>query len=204
VPPPAVTVALPPTEHVGLVLDVILAVNAAGAVNVTFAVAVHPFASVTVTVYEPAAKPLAVVFVPPLGAHEYVKLPVPPLAVTVALPSVLVWHKGFVLELILADIAEGAVNVTLAVTVHPFASVTVTVYVPADKLFAVALVPPEGAHEYVYEPVPPPAVTVALPVVPPLHNGLVLEVIDAVNRAGSVKVVFADATQPLLSVTVAV
>ena len=30
---------------------------------------------------------------------------------------------------------------------HPLASVTVTVYVPADKPEAVAAVPPEGDHE---------------------------------------------------------
>jgi hypothetical protein len=33
------------------------------------AVAVHPLASVTVTVYDPAARLFAVEFVPPLGLH---------------------------------------------------------------------------------------------------------------------------------------
>ena len=35
-----------------------------------------------------------------------------------------------------------------AVLMQPFRSVTVTVYVPLVKPDAVALVPPEGAHEY--------------------------------------------------------
>ena len=37
------------------------------------------------------------------------------------------------------------------------------VYVPAHNPLAVAPVPPEGAHAYVYVPVPPEATTVALP-----------------------------------------
>ncbi|MOA16159.1 hypothetical protein D3C78_1363560 [compost metagenome] len=43
--------------------------------------------------------------------------------------------------------AEGCVMVKLCVSVHPFASVTVTVYVPAVRPVAVAAVPPLGAHE---------------------------------------------------------
>ena len=46
-------------------------------------------------------------------------------------------------------------------------SVTVTVYVPATKPVADAPVPPDGDHEYVYDPVPPAAVTVAAPFDPP-------------------------------------
>jgi hypothetical protein len=43
------------------------------------------------------------------------------------------------------------------------ASVTVTVYVPAHKLVAVAALPPDGAQEYVYGAVPPETETEALP-----------------------------------------
>ena len=45
---------------------------AVGWVIVKLRVAVHPFASVTVTVYAPALKPVAVAPVPPAGDHEYV------------------------------------------------------------------------------------------------------------------------------------
>ena len=45
-------------------------VNAAGCVTVYDLVAVHPLASVTVTVYVPAASPVAVAPVPPDGAQE--------------------------------------------------------------------------------------------------------------------------------------
>jgi len=41
----------------------------------------------------------------------------------------------------------GCVMVKFCVAVHPLASVTVTVYVPADKPEAVAAVPPDGDHE---------------------------------------------------------
>jgi hypothetical protein len=91
-----------------------------------------------------------------------------------------------------------------AVAVQPFLSVTVTVYVPAVRLVAVALVPPLGAHEYVYGTVPPPAVTVAPPVAPPLHLTLVVELIEAVRTVGCVIVTAAVAVQPFLSVTVTV
>lgn len=53
---------------------------------IVVAVVMQPFASVTVTVYEPASKAEAVVPVPPLGAHEYEYGAVPPEAVTVAVP----------------------------------------------------------------------------------------------------------------------
>ena len=59
------------------------------------------------------------------------------------------------------------------VAVHALPSETVTVYVPALKPVADALLPPVGAHAYVYTPVPPVAVTAALPVFPPKHATLV-------------------------------
>jgi hypothetical protein len=60
-------------------------------------------------------------------------------------------------------ICGGCVMFTVTCPVHPAAPVTVQVYVPAHKPEAVAAVPPEGAHAYVYGP-PPNAVTVAEPV----------------------------------------
>ena len=50
-------------------LTVALAETVAGAVIVMVAVAVQPLLSVTVTVYEPAERLLALAFVPPLGDH---------------------------------------------------------------------------------------------------------------------------------------
>jgi hypothetical protein len=44
-------------------------VIAVGSVMLNVAVVMHPFASVTVQVYVPAASPDAVAFVPPLGVH---------------------------------------------------------------------------------------------------------------------------------------
>jgi hypothetical protein len=68
---------------------------------------------------------------------------------------------------------------------------------------AVDPVPPEGAHEYVYGDVPPPATTVAEPVLPPLQRTGV-EVAEAVTTVGCVTVVEAVLVQPLASVTVTV
>jgi hypothetical protein len=51
---------------------------------------------------------------------------------------------------------------------------------------AVAPVPPEGAHEYVYGPTPPEAVTVAVPFVLPQVAGVVAVV--AVTAVGCVMV----------------
>ena len=73
-PPVGAAVAEPlfPPKQVTLLLDVIDAVIPPVLVTTATAVTVHPPTDVTVTVYEPAASPLAVVPVPPLGAHEYV------------------------------------------------------------------------------------------------------------------------------------
>jgi hypothetical protein len=59
-----------------------------------------------------------------------------------ALQETLVW------ELVAVN-AGGCVMVNVRVIAQLFASVMVQVYVPAQRLFAVAAVPPEGAQEYV-------------------------------------------------------
>jgi hypothetical protein len=66
--------------------------------------------------------------------------------------------------------AGGCVMLYVCVAVHPAGEETVTVYVPAVRPVALEPVPPEGAHKYVYVPVPPVAVTEALPVDPPLQR----------------------------------
>jgi len=70
--------------------------------------------------------------------------------------------------LILALNAVGSVKVTEAVAVHALASVTVTVYVPANKEEFVAEVA-ALLQLYVYGEVPPEAVTVVDPVGSALH-----------------------------------
>jgi hypothetical protein len=78
---------------------------------------------------------------PLAGLQLYVAAP---LAVSVTLPpEQIVGFNGNTL------IAGGWVSVMLAVAMHAFASVTVTVYVPAVKLLAVAALPPLGVHAYV-------------------------------------------------------
>jgi hypothetical protein len=60
----------PPLQRTGV--ETVVAVNAGGCVNVTLAVVLQLFASVTVTVYDPAISDEAVAPVPPLGDHAYV------------------------------------------------------------------------------------------------------------------------------------
>ena len=129
VPPPAVTAAVPvfPPLHKILVDAEMVAVNKGGCVIVTVAVAEHPVASFTVTVYVPALRPVPIAFVPPVGAHDYVYGAVPPVALAVAVPVEPPLHSTPVLPVILAVTAEGCVTVTVAVSVHPLWSVTTTV-----------------------------------------------------------------------------
>ncbi len=91
--------------------------------------------------------------------------------------------------------------VTVSVSVQPLASVTVTVYVPAARLEAVAEVAPlDQAKEY--DVVPPVAEAVASPSLPPLQLTLSVYAVAATSTAGSVIVTEAESVQPLASVTV--
>lgn len=142
---------------------------AAGWVIVAVEVLEHPALSVMVTVYVPAAKPVAVGELPAPPDHEYVKLPVPPEPAAVALPVLAPLQLMFVCDEMLAVGAPAFPIVTVVVAVQPFPSVPVTVYVEAAKPVADAALPPEGDQLYEYpEPtVPPEAATVAVPVLPP-------------------------------------
>ena len=67
---------------------------------------------------------------------------VPPVADAVAPPSDNPLHVMVESTCEDATNTVGSVTVDELVEVHPFASVTVTVYVPADKLLTVAVVAP--------------------------------------------------------------
>jgi hypothetical protein len=68
----AVAEPFDPPKQLTLVLAVIEAVMPPVLGTTATAVTVHPPVEVTVTVYDPAASPVAVAPVPPDGAHEYV------------------------------------------------------------------------------------------------------------------------------------
>ena len=70
--------------------------------------------------------------------------------------------------------------VTFAVLKHKFTSVNDTVYAPAIKFIAVAVVCP-SLHKYVYGVTPPTPDTVALPLFPPKQFTFVLPLIVAVG-----------------------
>ena len=73
-------------------------------------------------------------------------------------------------EFVASTNAAGSVTVTACVEAHPFASETLTVYVPAGRLEAVVPVPPAGDQAYVNGPVPPVTFTEAVPLLPPLQE----------------------------------
>ena len=96
---------------------------------------------------------------------------VPPVAVTVTVvdppkQAILVAEE-------LAETAEeGCDTVLLVVAVHPFASVTLNSYCPANKLLIDAVLSPVD-HKIVYGVVPPTIFKEAEPLFPPLHDTLV-------------------------------
>ena len=69
---------------------------------------------------------------------------------------------------------------------------------------AVAFDPPEGAHEYVYGVVPPVAVTVALPVLAPLHKTSVKDEMEVLIPDEFATVTAAFTLHPFESKTVTV
>jgi hypothetical protein len=124
-PPLCVTVAVPlepPLQDTGV--DVADAVSTAGSVTVVDAVAEQPLLSVTVTEYDPAARPVAVAPVW-LFDHRYVLPPLPPAGVTVAVPLLPPLQETGVDD---ADAVRtaGSVTVADAVAEQPLLSVTVT------------------------------------------------------------------------------
>jgi hypothetical protein len=121
---------------------------AGGCVMLKVRVVVQPLASVIVTVYVPAQRPVVDEAVPPEGAQEYVYGAVPPEGITDAAPVHKPLHNMLVCVCVAVN-AGGCVMEYVRVDVHPLASVTVTVYVPTPRPVAVEPVPPDGAHEYV-------------------------------------------------------
>ena len=102
----------------------------------------------------------------------------------VALPSQLPLQLASVVEK-LTDKAGGSFKVPDSFAVQPLASVTVTVYVPAQRLFMVCVLSPVF-QLYVYGDVPPEGFAVALPSQLPLQDGSVVETVTSTG-AGSTR-----------------
>jgi len=125
VPSAATTIAVPVAKPHDASVALHVAVNAVGSPTMCVHDDIHPVASVTVTVYEPAVKPVILASVEPL-LHKYVYGAVPPVAVTLAEPSEPPLHRTSVPE----HVATGPFKlftVLSQVAIHPFASVTVAV-----------------------------------------------------------------------------
>jgi len=102
---------------------------------------VQPFASVAVTAYVPTARLLIVAVVDPVfQRYEYPAVPFD--ANEVAEPVEAPLHKTLVVEGIDTIKILGCVTFAVVDAVHPFASVAVTVYVPAVRLLIVVDVDP--------------------------------------------------------------
>ena len=112
--------------------------------------------------------------------------PVPPEALTVAEPLLPAKQETLVVAVITAVGEPAFVTVTEAFPVQPFASVNTTVYVPARRPVAVAAVPPDGDHAYVYGATPPLTTTFAEPLALP-HVAGVNDVV-ALSAGGCVMV----------------
>jgi Ni,Fe-hydrogenase III component G len=174
--------------------------KAVACVIVALVVAVQRFASVTVTVYVPAATPDKSCELAPL-LQLYVYPAVPPLTVKSIAPVDPPLQATLVTDVERFN-AVGCVIVALVVAVQRFASVTVTVYVPAttpDKSCELAPL----LQLYVYPAVPPLTVKSIAPVDPPLQATLVTDV-ERFNALGCVIVALVVAVQRFASVTVTV
>ena len=110
------------------------AVGPAKLVIVAEVVNVQPFTSLTTTVYVPAAKPVTVV-VPEKGPPftEYVYTGVPPVTAPIMIDPLLAPQLAF--TTVVANAVGPAVFAIVAdvVNVQPFASLTITVYVPTPN-----------------------------------------------------------------------
>jgi len=155
-------------------------------------------------VYTPAGKPentFDACGAPPF--REYVKVPVPPVAMAVMLPSDEAAHKGFtfVAETITGS---GFASEIWVVAVHPFASFTVTMSVPDGAFKNV----PEDwygppLNENLYGSVPPVATTTTDPVAAFAHAGA-CPVPLICSCCGLTRVTLVVAVHPFASVTVSV
>jgi len=116
---------------------------------------------------------------------------VPPVAVTVTVELPPLQRIGVALDEAISS--GGSVMVTEVVSVQPFTSVTVKMYVPAVRL---------NVPVPVYGVVPPVAVTVTVELPPKQRIGVAFD--EAISSGGSVTVTEAVPVQLLASVTVKV
>lgn len=127
----------------------------------------------------------------------------PPAAVTVAAPLLASGHTTLVMFVTEASSGVGSVMVVVEDTTHPAASVTITVYVPAAKLGAVAVVAPLD-QLYITGKVAPVGMAVACPLFPPAHETLEAEIVVAKAQLNALTVTVCAAVQLLPSATVTV
>ena len=143
--------------HVGCVIvpTVGVAGVAGAALITTFADAaeVQPSVLVTVNVWVPAARPATVVVVPvpvvvaPPGLRVRVQVPVEGNPLNATLPVAKAQVGCVIVPKTGAVGVPGCKTVKAEVATHPFASVTVTVYVPPPNPLILCVVAPPGDHK---------------------------------------------------------
>jgi hypothetical protein len=166
------------------------ATTAVGSGTLMVVDAVQPFPSVIVNVEFPAKTVK-------LPVPVYGKIPPVPETSTCPLPPLHKIDDAMELE---AVKKEGCVKVIESIAVQPFASVTVTVYVPDARFKADAPVAPLF-HKYVYGAVPPFGVAVAVPFAFPLQVGLTPANVT-LREVGSITIMFDVFEHPFASLTV--
>src|SRR5215467_7403108 len=144
---------------------------AAGSVITTLvSVCVQPLASVTVTLYVPAGILVRSCVVAPL-LHAYVNGAVPPATVRSIEPVDAPLQFALTCVSVNTITAGWVIPIPFTVCLHPSASVTVTLYVPAGMLVRSWVVAPL-LHAYVNGAVPPATVRSIDPVDAPLQFAL--------------------------------
>jgi hypothetical protein len=132
-------------------------------------------------------------------------IPEPPIVDAVILPVAVALHNAFVPTTLLHARTVGCVITNVVLVVHPFTSVTVTVYEPANfpvKTPVLFTIEP-GCNVYEYATVPPVALVLILPVAVPLHVTGVVVALTQLNAARGCVITFRiELVHPAMSFTV--
>ena len=195
VPPETVTAASPPLEQIDGV-GVTIRFIALGSLTTAVSIAVHPFKSVTVTVYDPGLTTECVGFGGNPPVQLYVSGAFPPVTVTDKVPSAIPLQLASVLVAV-TDIKTGSVTCAESAAEQPTESIIRTAYVPAQSVVMVKAVSPvfQISDQELSVPVPP----LGLPVIEPLQSPLQVTSVTVkvpAGAAGSVTCVESAVEQP--------
>jgi hypothetical protein len=200
VPPETVTAASPPLEQIDGV-GVTIRFIALGSPTAAVSIAVHPFESVTVTVYEPGITTECVGFGGNPPVQLYVSGAFPPVTVVDNVPSAIPLQLASVPVAVTAIIPGSVTGVESAVE-QPAESIIRTEYVPAQSEVIVNAVSPvlQINDQELALPVPPLGLATIEPSQSPLQLASVTVRVPP-TAEGSLMVTVLLSIQPAESVT---